>query len=311
MNRYFFFLCGIFYLLMLSCSNKSEKDTIPEIGSKNDKWVLVWSDEFNYEGLPDSDKWGFEVGHARGRELQYYTYARKENIFVKDGLLTIRCIKEKYPNKFYNDAEILSKPHHEWRARNKFADYTSACITTKYKAAWLYGKIEVKAKLPQGMGVWPAIWMLGTNQDEAPWPVCGEVDIMEFIGREPENVHANVHWASTDGAHKQRGKAAEVEVPWKGFHIYGLEWNKDEMIFFYDNQEIHRVDISIPDEVMLSAYNVDVPLRSNGMEAFKNPHFLLLNFALGGAWGGDIVDDSMLPLDYQIDFVRVWQKNNH
>ena len=304
-----FFLGVIFVIFMYSCHDSTtlNKNAIPELGSQDGKWFLVWSDEFNYEGLPDPGKWIYEVGHARGTESQYYTKARPENAFVKGGVLTITAIKEKYPNGDYKNPDIPPDSRRAWRTLNEFEEYTSASINTKYRAAWLYGKIDVRAKLPQGTGVWPAIWTLGTNIDSAPWPRSGEVDIMEFIGKLPEAVHSNVHWRNNNGEHKSQNASPKVDAPWNDFHVYSLEWNENEMIFYYDNEVIHRVDISVSEEAMSKVTNADTPLRADGMEAFHQPQFLLLNLALGGGWGGPVIDDNMLPQTFQVDYVRVYQ----
>ena len=309
MSKKVFFPVIVLSVFLFSCTSEKKEKT-PELGSQDGKWFLVWSDEFNYDGLPDPTKWSHEVGHARGRERQYYTDGRIENAFVKDGFLTIRAIKEKYPNGDYQNPDIPADSRFAWKTLNEFEEYTSASVNTKYKAAWLYGKIEVRAKLPQGMGVWPAIWTLGTNIDDAPWPRSGEVDIMEFIGRLPESVHANVHWRSSGGEHKSNNASPKMDAPWEDFHLYALEWNEKEMIFYYDEQLIHRVDISIPADVLNKLSNADVPMRADGLEAFHQPQFLLLNLALGGGWGGDVIDDHLLPQDFQIDYVRVYQIKN-
>ncbi|MDR3246305.1 MAG: glycoside hydrolase family 16 protein, partial [Prevotellaceae bacterium] len=130
---------------------------------QTNKWELIWSDEFNYSGLPNSRKWNYEEGFVRNREAQYYTKARLENAKVENGELVITARKEAY------DA----------------ASYTSASINTRGKFEFQGGRIEVRAKLPEGRGVWPAIWTLGTNINKVGWPVCGEIDIMEFVGYEP------------------------------------------------------------------------------------------------------------------------------
>jgi beta-glucanase (GH16 family) len=121
------------------------------------KLKLVWSDEFNYTGLPDSTKWTYEHGYIRNHENQYYTLARKENVFVHDGVLEIKGGKENYANEFYK------KGGNDWRTSDSLTRYTSASINTLGKASWKYGRVEVRAKIPKGLGVWPAIWMMGIN----------------------------------------------------------------------------------------------------------------------------------------------------
>ena len=149
-----------------------------------DGWRLVWSDEFDYTGLPDPKKWDYEEGFVRNNEAQYYTRARKENARVENGMLVIEGRKEKFP---------VPQASSGGKGR-QFADYTAASLITLNKADWKFGRIEVRAKLPQGRGVWPAIWMLGSNIRQVGWPACGEIDIMEFVGHTPGFVHATVHF---------------------------------------------------------------------------------------------------------------------
>src|SRR5437868_5358649 len=153
-----------------------------------ENWKLLWADEFDYTGAPDPKRWTNEVGFIRNRELQFYTAGRKENARVENGKLIIEARKEHFPNPRYKPGVT--------DARNpEYAEYTSACVTTEKLAAWKYGRIEVRAKLPEGRGVWPAIWMLGTNRHSAGWPKCGEIDIMEYVGFDQNVIHANIHTA--------------------------------------------------------------------------------------------------------------------
>ena len=273
MNSKIVFVFAALFLIAI-CSK--QKETNAQSPAK--EWKLVWSDEFDYTGLPNPEKWGYEEGFVRNQEAQYYTKERLENVFVKDGVLTIRCIKEEYP--------IKQSP----RSNNQtIAKYTSGSINTRGKGEWTFGKIEVKAKLPSGKGVWPAIWTLGSNVREIGWPRCGEVDIMEFVGNEPDKIHANVHYYSAEKESRvQHQGNITAQNTDKAFHVYTLEWDANTMIFKFDGVQYHSVDIS------------------NVGDAFTKPHYLLLNFALGGAWGGEI-DDSILPQDYQVDYVRVYQ----
>jgi len=237
-------------------------------------WKLVWADEFNYQGLPDPAKWNYEEGFVRNHEKQYYTKARLENARVEDGHLVIECRKEHF-----------TPPNHAP------VEYTAASLTTKHKASWQYGRIEVRAKLPHGKGVWPAIWMLGANHNEVGWPRCGEIDIMEFVGKEPRGIHGTVHYA-IDGKHNSDGGTLETDRPWEDYHIYALEWTPERMDIYFDNQKYHSVPV---DKANQGAVN-----------PFRAPQYLLLNFALGGSWGGP-VDDTNLPQQFLIDYVRVYQ----
>ncbi len=252
------------------------------------KWELVWSDEFDHDGLPDSAKWNYEEGYVRNREKQYYTRERKENARVENGCLVIEGRKEPFKNPRYRPGS--TNP----RSANEYAEYTAASLITSRKASWLYGRIEVRAKLPQGQGVWPAIWMLGDNLNTIGWPRCGEIDIMEFVGHDPNHVHATVHY-SLDGKHKSSGSKLEAPAPYDDFHVYAMEWNKDRMDFYFDDKKYHTFELSAADE--------------NGENPFRKPQFLMINLALGGEWGGKI-DDSIMPQKYLIDYVRVYREKD-
>lgn len=249
------------------------------------KRKLVWSEEFNYTGLPDSTKWSYERGFVRNNEKQFYTLGRKENAFVHDGVLEIKSIKEDYPNTFYKAGSEI------WNTRDSVAHYTSASINTQGKASWKYGRIEVRAKLPKGLGVWPAIWMLGANIDQVNWPLCGEIDIMEFVGHDSSAVYGTIHYAAGNG-HKSSGGKVEVVQPYNDFHVYSLEWDKKEMKFFFDKKLYHTF---IPDST-----------KQYGNNAFHKPFYLLLNLALGGDWGKYIQDDN-LPQSFLVDYVRIYK----
>ncbi len=242
-------------------------------------WTLVWCDEFNYEGHPDPAKWDYEEGLVRNNEKQYYTRGRLENARVENGCLVIEARKEKWIPKNQN-------------MNSKHAEYTSASIITKEKASWLYGRIEVRAKLPRGKGVWPAIWMLGDKKD---WPDCGEIDIMEFVGHTPDKIYGTVHY-SHDDKHLSKGENLTVAKPWEDFHIYAVEWNSERIDFYYDSKCYYSFTTQ---QALEQAYN-----------PFQNKQYLLLNLALGGEWGGDI-DDSILPQKYYIDYVRVYQRTKN
>ena len=237
-------------------------------------WKLVWADEFNYQGLPDKTKWVYEEGFVRNHESQYYTRDRLENARVEDGNLVIECRKEHFAPT--NHAPV---------------DYTAASLTTQTKAGWQYGRIEVRAKIPQGKGVWPAIWTLGTNISKVGWPACGEIDIMEFVGKEPGGIHATVHYA-IGGKHQSDSGTLTTNRPFDAFHVYAVEWSPERMDFFYDDTKYHSVPV---DKANQDAGN-----------PFRAPQYLILNFALGGDWGGPI-DDSVLPQKFLIDYVRVYQ----
>ncbi|NQV34909.1 MAG: glycoside hydrolase family 16 protein [Phycisphaeraceae bacterium] len=256
-------------------------------------WIKVWSDEFNTEGLPDTSKWNYEQGFVRNQEAQYYTRARRENARVENGHLVIEARKESWPNPGY-DAGASSR---RWQRSRKTADYTSASLVTKQKATWTYGRIEVRAKLPQGRGVWPAIWMLGTNISDIGWPACGEIDIMEYVGYDPNTIHANVHMKKYNHSiGTGKGSKIATSKPYNQFHVYAVEWTAERMEFFFDDQKY----FSFSNE-------------HSGFDAwpFDKPHYLILNLAIGGSWGGQKgIDASIFPQTFLIDYVRVYQKKS-
>jgi beta-glucanase (GH16 family) len=235
------------------------------------QWELIWSDEFNVAGLPDPNKWGYEEGYIRNRELQYYTKARPENARVEDGFLMIETRKDNF-----QDHPI-----------------TSASLHTRWKASWCYGRIEVRAKVPTGKGMWPAIWMLGINR-KVGWPTCGEIDIMENVGFDPLIIHANVHTKAYNhvlGTNK--GNKIKVTDPSKNFHVYAIEWFEDRIDFFLDKTKY---------------FTFRNEGTGNDVWPFDKPHYLILNAAYGGTWGGSKgTDDTILPQKYYIDYVRVYK----
>jgi beta-glucanase (GH16 family) len=241
--------------------------------SAEKKLKLVWSDEFNKNGLPDASRWNYDTGgHGWGNnELQYYTANRKENVRVENGHLIIEAHREPWQGK----------------------EYTSTRLVTKGKGDWKYGKIEVRAKLPEGLGTWPAIWMLGSNTP-LKWPDDGEVDIMEHVGFDQGRLHASIHCKKY---HHSIGtqKTANIMVPdiSSAFHVYQVEWNADS------------VKIGMDDNYYFRFAN-----EKSGYEAwpFDNKLYLLLNLAVGGNWGGQKgVDTTIWPRRMIVDYVRVYQ----
>jgi beta-glucanase (GH16 family) len=242
--------------------------------SQAGKWQLVWSDEFNHKGLPDPTKWDYEERFVRNHENQYYTKGRWENARVEHGVLVIEGRKEQFTPTNHSPVE-----------------YTSASLTTQTKASWQYGRIEVRAKLPRGRGTWPAIWMLGTNITQVGWPACGEIDIMEFLGRETNDIHGTVHFA-INGQHQSDSSIMKTAKPYEGFHVYAIEWTPDRIDLFFDHTKYHTFLI---DKAGAGPEN-----------SFRKPQYLIINLALGGDWGGAI-EDSALPQKYLIDYVRVYK----
>lgn len=259
MSRIYIFVLPLFILLLSSCNANPEME-------------LVWSEEFDYEGAPSEEFWVYEEGYIRNKELQYYSKA-PENIRVKDGVCTITARLE-------NTDSI-----------------TSASITTEGKIDFLYGRMELRAQIPSSLGSWPAIWMLGTNIREIGWPSCGEIDIMEHVGYNPDLVHATVHTkAYNHRLGTGKGSVIKVSDPWSDFHVYAVEWYEDHMDFFFDDSLYH-------------SYENDLQGNSDTWP-FDKTHYLLVNLAFGGGWGGqEGVDSSSLPLEFKIDYIRYYKLN--
>jgi beta-glucanase (GH16 family) len=256
------FICvTIFCFCILPVSNSQEKK-------------LVWADEFNYSGLPDSTKWSYDTGgHGWGNnELQFYTAARMENARVENGHLIIEAKMEIYDS----------------------SNYTSARLISKGKGDWKYGRIEVKAKLPHGTGIWPAIWMLPTKWVYGGWPKSGEIDIMEFVGYMPDSLFGTVHTAAYNHSiGTQKGGSILKKTLSNQFHIYSIEWSPEKINFLID------------DELYFVFEN-----DKSGSDAwpFDEEFHLLLNIAVGGNWGGKMgIDENIFPQKMFIDYVRVYQ----
>ncbi len=244
-------------------------------------WELVWADEFDYSGPPDPQKWSFDVeGNSwawGNNELQNYTDESGGNAWVENGNLIIEARKEEYTH-----------PGGSTR------DYTSARLRTIDKGDWLYGRIEVRAKLPGGRGTWPAIWMLPTDWEYGSWPSSGEIDIMEYVGYDPGKIHWTVHTeAFNHTAGTQVGESDIFDSPETDFYTYAIEWFPD------------RIDFLVDEQVCFTFENQDGYTYREW--PFNKRFHLLLNVAVGGNWGGvQGVDDDIFPVRMEVDYVRVY-----
>lgn len=236
---------------------------------------LIWSDEFDTDGVPDIEKWDYERGYIRNNELQYYT-DRSENVRVENGFL------------------IIEARHDSLREKGQTFPVTSASLITKGKAEWTYVNVAVRAKIPSSLGTWPAIWMLGSNIDSIGWPECGEIDIMEHVGFDPHVIHTNIHteaYNHTIGTNK--GKATQVQSPYDDFHVYEIDWKEDRIDFYIDKS---RVFTFTNDGDTYETW------------PFDQPFYLILNLAIGGSWGGaEGVSLESLPRQMVVDYVRVYK----
>ena len=235
-------------------------------------YELVWSDEFDYEGLPDETRWGYDTGAGGwgNAELQYYTAG--DNAEVHDGVLTITARKE----------------------QKNLAEYTSTRLVSRGKGDWLYGKFEIRAKMPTGKGTWPAIWMLPTDWKYGDWPASGEIDIMEHVGYNQDTVHGSIHTMSYyHSIGTQKTATTHVDGVSDDFHVYCLEWLPDKII------------ISVDGEV----YFTYQPTKYKSTPTYKEWPFdkrfhLLINIAVGGYWGGaQGVDEDIWPQTMEVDYV--------
>jgi beta-glucanase (GH16 family) len=277
----------IIYLLFISvcfasCSTskkdaRSKKVLTDNISlSHKAGWKLAWSDEFNYEGLPDSTKWLYDTeGNSVGwgnKEDQFYTIGKKENASVANGILNITARKDDFGGM----------------------KYTSARIATK--ADWLYGRVEVRAQLPAGRGTWPAIWMMpaGWTFNTGNWPAIGEIDIMEHVGYDLNVIHGSAH--STDYQWRiGTQKTGIITIPdaTTNFHNYIFEWSPDLIKMYVD------------DNCFFTYVNEGLGVSK---WPYNKPFYLILNLAVGGEWGGSKgIDDAAFPQTMKIDYVRIYK----
>ncbi|AEJ18978.1 glycoside hydrolase family 16 protein [Gracilinema caldarium] len=256
-------------VVLNSCSNSSVPD--PGTAYVPEGYTLVWQDEFNFAGAPDPEKWGYSLGgNGWGNgEAQFYT-DKRTNSWVDQGHLTIK-------------------------ARNENGLWTSARLKTQYKADWTYGYIEVRAKLPRGIGTWPAIWMLPSYDSYGGWPRSGEIDIMEHVGFDPDVVHTTVHTLSYN--HKigtQKNHHAKIEGATDGFHLYTILWDTESIQWFIDGKLFYQFKNE-------HATYAEWP--------FDKPFYLIMNLAIGGSWGGQKgIDKNLKEANLEVDYVRVYQK---
>ncbi len=260
----------LFMCLVISACGKKTDDN--QTGQPV-KWELVWSDDFLKDGLPDPAIWDYETGYVRNQEAQYYTRQRWENARVENGNLVIEARKDNWDG-------------HE---------ITASSLHTYGKKHIKYGKIEVRAKLPAGKGTWPAIWMLGTSfRNGTKWPDCGEIDIMENVGFDPDIIHANIHTKAYNHVLKtNKGDKITILKPSDDFHVFSLEWYTNRMDFFVDGIKYFSFQ------------------KEEGWEKwpFDKECYLIINLAIGGSWGGQQgIDQSIFPQKYYIDYVKVYKQ---
>jgi beta-glucanase (GH16 family) len=254
-------------------------------GGPAEGWTLAWSDEFDGAAgaSVDGSKWVAEIGgHGWGnQERQYYT-ARPENVSLDgSGHLVITA-----------RAEPADSPYQCWYGTCR---YTSARLKTKGLYEPMYGRIEARIRIPRTQGIWPAFWMLGNDIDRVGWPQCGEIDVMENIGREPAIVHGTIHGPGYSGANGIGGTHTLATGSFADdYHIFAVEWEPNEIRWFVDNTQYRRTTPA------------DLPAGTTWV--FEHPFFMLLNVAIGGAWPGEPDASTVLPQQMLVDYVRVYRR---
>ena len=267
--------------LFLSVHTGAAESAVP---AKDARWKLAWSDEFNGpngSGV-DLSKWVFDVGGGGwgNEELEYYTN-RPQNSHIEDGKLVIEALHESYTG-----ADGVSR------------NYTSARLKTAGRFSQTYGRFEARIKIPFGQGMWPAFWMLGDDIEKAAWPDCGEIDIMENIGKEPSTVHGSIHGPGFSG---DDGIEARYTLPGNrrfadDFHVFAVEWEPNAIRFYVD------------DELYVTRTRKDLPPGRKWV--FDHPFFLLLNVAVGGDWSGNPDSTTNFPQTMLLDYVRVYKRSS-
>jgi beta-glucanase (GH16 family) len=242
-------------------------------------WQLVWQDEFDGQAL-DRSKWEFEVNAQGGgnNELQYYI---TDNVQVKDGLLSIEARKQRYTGP--------------GGTRN----YTSSRIRTRFKGDWKYGRFDIRAKLPKGKGIWPAIWMLPTDNVYGGWPNSGEIDIMELVGHEPNKIHGTLHYGDPARGHLYKGTNYPLAAGTfaDDFHVFRLDWEPRVMRWYVD------------DHLYQTQTNWHTKTKDFPAPFDQRFHFIL-NLAVGGNWPGNPDENTVFPQSMVVDYVRVYRKKN-
>ena len=258
------------------------------------EWRLIWSDEFDRDGSPDSTFWNYEEGFVRNHEAQWY---QTQNAFQQNGRLIIEARREQRPNPTYRAGA------RHWGQQREQIEYTSACVTTRGKFEFLYGRLEVCARIPTAGGAWPAIWTLGSSME---WPSCGEIDVMEFYRVQGvPHILANVAWGS-DRRYQAVWNTQRIpythfterDANWdQHFHVWRMDWDETSICLYLDDELLNETPLS-------RTVNGRIGRHTN---PFNRPQYILLNLALGGDNGGAI-DDTAVPMRYEIDYVRVYEK---
>ncbi len=269
-------------LLITACNRHS----VSSAQYKKEGYQLVWADEFNKEGKPDTANWKYEHGFVRNEELQWY---QPDNATCEKGLLVIEAKREQKENPRYDAAA------NDWRKKRKTIEYTSACLLTAGKRTWQYGRFELRARIDISNGMWPAWWTLGVDKR---WPGNGEIDIMEYYRGK---MLANIACLGNDRKPQWFSNTFQTDslggIAWAGqFHVWRMDWTEEMIALYCDDQLLNKVDLAFLE-------NKD----GSGFNPFKQPHYMLLNLAIGGQNGGD-PSQTVFPRIFEVDYVRVYQK---
>jgi len=279
-----FFVFGI--IIFLCGCTSSNRITNERKKFKADNYQLVWSDEFDGNGAPDTSNWQFEKGFARNNELQWY---QSENAWCEKGMLIIEGRKESRPNPLYTEGAK------DWRRSRKTIEYTASGINSARKRSWQYGRFTMRGRIDIRSGLWPAWWTLGVS---GRWPGNGEIDIMEYYRKK---LLANIACLGKDRKAEWFSKTKPVDTlggtAWASqFHVWRMDWDKDSIALYVDDMLMNKVEL-----------NQLVNKDGSGINPFNQPHYMLLNLAMGGDNGGD-VSNTAFPNRFEIDYVRVYQK---
>ncbi|ANI90802.1 beta-glucanase [Arachidicoccus ginsenosidimutans] len=275
LNRYIFTVFALLFAGVLYSFSHNGKDG----------YKLVWADEFNKEGAPDSSVWSYEKGFVRNHEDQWY---RSENAYCKDGKLVIEAKRVHIPNPNYKEGSS------NWKSNRQWINYTSASLNTRVHKSWQYGRFVMRARFDTSGGLWPAFWTLGVSK---PWPSNGEIDIMEYYREHLlANIACGTNKPSVAKWYSNRRLISSFNTKdWSNkFHVWRMDWDKKEIRLYVDDILMNKVPLD-------SLYNPD------GSNPFMQPHYILLNLAIGGDNGGS-PDETIFPKRYEIDYVRVYQK---
>jgi len=289
--RIFLTTCILLLMVVVTVftQKRPSRDTLSNADPVSGGWKLVWADEFDNNGRPDPRDWSYETGFVRNGEFQWY---QPDNAWSEKGLLIIESRREQKKNPNYNPSS------RDWKTRREYADYTSTSLTTKGRHHWMYGRFEMRGRIDTRPGLWPAFWTLGIAGE---WPSNGEIDIMEYYRG---MLLANVAWSSDRRWTAQwdtfKKPISEFNDPeWsRKFHVWRMDWNEKEIRLYIDEILLNTTDLSIT-----------INKNTEGKNPFHQPHYIILNLAIGGSNGGD-PSGTNFPARFDVDYVRVYQKSD-